>query len=44
MGEALLMTLEQCLGTDFSPETKKSWEIVYLTISSAMMGEYYEIN
>jgi len=36
------MTLEQGLGKDFNPETKKSWEIVYSTISTVMMADHYD--
>ena len=37
VGDALLWTLEQGLGSDFTPETKAAWTTVYATISSVMI-------
>lgn len=37
MGEALLATLEQCLGEAFTPEVEKHWKQVYAALSSAMV-------
>ena len=36
VGEALLWTLEQGLGTDFTPAVKAAWNEAYLTLSGAM--------
>jgi len=36
VGEALLWTLEQGLGTDFTPVVKEAWTGAYLTLSGAM--------
>ena len=37
VGQALLMTFEQGLGEDFTPEVKKAWVLVYQTIAAAMV-------
>jgi len=37
VGAALLWTLEQGLGADFSPEVRDAWAAAYGTLSEAMM-------
>ena len=37
VGEALLWTLEQKLGEDFTPEVKDAWAVVYTLIANIMM-------
>lgn len=37
VGEALLWTLEQGLGEDFTPEAKEAWTETYTTLSSVML-------
>ena len=37
VGEALIWTLEQGLGDDFTPETKAAWSAVYGLLSSVMI-------
>ena len=37
VGEALLWTLEQGLGSDFTPEVKTAWSKCYATLSNAMI-------
>jgi hemoglobin-like flavoprotein len=39
VGEALIWTLEQGLGDDFTPETRDAWLAVYATLSGVMMAE-----
>lgn len=36
VGSALLWTLEQGLGSDFTPELKEAWTQAYLTLAGAM--------
>lgn len=38
VGAALLWTLEQGLGDDFTPETKEAWTITYVTLADVMKG------
>ena len=38
VGEALLWTLEQGLGTDFTPPVKQAWTDTYVTLSGVMQG------
>ena len=41
VGEALLWTLEQGLGTAFTPEVKQAWTSVYETLSNVMKEAAY---
>lgn len=36
VGEALVWTLEKGLGSDFTPETKDSWVVVYTLLATTM--------
>lgn len=36
VGYALLWTLEQGLGSDFTPETKEAWAVVHTTLADTM--------
>lgn len=36
VGEAILWTLEQGLGDDFTPEVKAAWTEVYITLATVM--------
>ena len=38
VGEALLWTLEQGLGKDFTPEVKEAWAKCYTTLADAMIN------
>lgn len=38
VGEALLWTLEQGLGENFTPEVKDAWTEVYVTLSGVMIA------
>ncbi len=38
VGAALLWTLEQGLGPDFTPETKEAWVVVYTILADTMKG------
>ncbi len=38
VGQALLWTLEQGLGKDFTPETKEAWTVVYSVLSNVMQA------
>lgn len=38
VGEALIWTLEQGLGDDFTPETKAAWIAAYTTLSGVMIA------
>jgi len=38
VGQALLKTLEQGLGTDFTPQVRESWTEVYGVMSSVMVA------
>lgn len=38
VGSALLWTLEQGLGSDFTPETKEAWTSAYALLSGAMIA------
>ena len=38
VGEALLWTLEQGLGKDFTPEVKEAWTKCYTTLADAMIN------
>jgi nitric oxide dioxygenase len=42
VGEALIWTLEQGLGPDFTPEVRDAWLSAYTTLSGAMIAEAYE--
>ncbi|TYC56377.1 hemin receptor [Rhodobacterales bacterium] len=41
VGEALLWTLEQGLGSDFTDETKSAWGAAYATLSGVMIKAAY---
>lgn len=41
VGEALLWTLEQGLGGDFTAETKSAWAAAYATLSGVMIKAAY---
>ena len=41
VGDALLWTLEQGLGSDFTPEVRDAWLAAYTTLSGAMIAEAY---
>lgn len=41
VGEALIWTLGQRLGPDFTPETKEAWLAAYGTLSGVMIAEAY---
>jgi hemoglobin-like flavoprotein len=41
VGEALLWSLEQGLGTHWTPDVKASWEKVYALLSARMISEAY---
>jgi len=41
VGAALLWTLEQGLGPDWTPELASAWETAYRTLSDFMIGEAY---
>jgi len=41
VGEALLWTLEQGLGPDFTPEVRDAWLEAYAILSGAMIAEAY---
>ena len=41
VGAALLWTLEQGLGPDWTPHVKKAWTDAYTTLSQYMIGEAY---
>ena len=41
VGEALLWTLQQGLGSDFTPEVRDAWHAAYATLSGAMIAEAY---
>lgn len=38
VGKALLWTLEQALGSDWTPEVSKAWAICYTTLSATMIS------
>lgn len=38
VGDALIATLEQALGEDFSAETREAWTRAYSTLSAAMIA------
>jgi hemoglobin-like flavoprotein len=42
VGEALIWTLEQGLGEDFTPETRDAWLAVYTTLSGVMIAATQE--
>ena len=42
VGEALIWTLEQGLGADFTPEVKGAWTKVYTALAGAAMEAYPE--
>ena len=42
VGAALLWTLEQGLGDDFSEDVNEAWTVVYRLLSSAMIEAAYE--
>lgn len=44
VGEALLWTLEQGLGSDFTPETKEAWTETYKLLSGVMINAARENN
>jgi len=37
LGEGLILTLQECLGADFTPEVKLAWTLVYGFISAVMI-------
>jgi len=41
VGEALIYTLQQGLGDDFTPDLKESWTAAYGTLSSVMISAAY---
>ncbi len=41
VGAALIYTLEQGLGDDFTPQTKEAWETAYGTLVSVMTSAAY---
>jgi hemoglobin-like flavoprotein len=41
VGEALLWTLEQTLGDEFTPEIAAAWRLAYGTLSAAMIEAAY---
>ena len=41
VGEALIWTLEQGLGPDFTPEVKDAWLSAYGALSGVMIAEAY---
>jgi nitric oxide dioxygenase len=41
VGAALVWTLEQGLGNDFTPETRSAWLAAYTALSEAMIAEAY---
>ena len=41
VGDALLWTLEQGLGSDFTSEVRDAWLAAYTTLSGAMIAEAY---
>jgi len=41
VGAALIWTLEQGLGDDFSPETRDAWTAAYTLLSGVMIEEAY---
>jgi hemoglobin-like flavoprotein len=41
VGEALIWTLEQGLGPDFTPDVKNAWLAAYGVLSAVMIGEAY---
>lgn len=43
VGIALIWTLEQGLGTDFTPETRQAWIEVYSLLSEVMKAATYEV-
>jgi len=43
VGAALLWTLEQGLGADFTPETASAWATAYGALSSAMIEAAYPV-
>ncbi len=44
VGEALLWTLEQGLGNDFTPEAKEAWTEAYKLLSGVMINAARETN
>jgi hemoglobin-like flavoprotein len=42
VGEALIWTLEQGLGADFTAEVKEAWLATYTTLARVMIEEAYE--
>jgi len=40
MGEALLMTLEQCLVNEFTPEVREAWQALYGNVADTMKAVY----
>ena len=42
VGKALLMTLEQGLGKDFTPAVREAWSIVYDAVAVTMIGDNYK--
>lgn len=41
VGEALVWTLQQALGDEFTPETRDAWIAAYTTLSGIMIAEAY---
>lgn len=44
VGSALLWTLEQGLGKDFTPETREAWTVVYGLLAGAMKDAAYKLH
>ena len=42
VGQALLETLAEGLGDDFTPEAKVAWEAVFGIVSETMIGSNYQ--
>ena len=42
VGQALLWTLEQGLGEEFTPDVKEAWAITYVTLSNVMLDAAHE--
>jgi len=42
VGKALLMTLEQGLGKDFTPAVREAWSIVYDAVAVTMIDDNYK--
>lgn len=40
LGDALHLTLHECLGADFTPEVQRAWTMAYAFISAVMVGGF----